>query len=237
MGYLVGFVNYCDLYLCLCQDYIQVESQSQVNCNFNIFLFHLFISCDSFGYYCIYENFKQDDCLYYCNKNLNDDLNYLYIFIHTLVGFLLYYHLHDVVGYVGYVKVDFFRFFVLNQRNYLHLIKFSFFFIIIFGDNQAAFVQKPSYFKNIVIFYCCIMMENRQLHNFFVAELILITMIIFFSVNLLCFIVKKHQIVFDLFVAGMDIYIDIVVVVVVTNVDVVGYDSQLDVIVFDIFPS
>ena len=150
MGYLVGFVNYCDLYLGLCQDYTQVESQNQVYCNFNIFSFHLFISCDSFGYYCMDEILNQDDCLYYCNKHLNDDLNYLYIFIHTLVDFFVYSQIHGYVGYVGFVGfvkvVDFVGFYVLNQRNFLHLIKFSFFFIIIFGDNQTGFVQQPNYF-------------------------------------------------------------------------------------------
>jgi len=43
--------------------------------------------------------------LYYCNKHLNDDLNYLYTFIHTLVDFFVYCQIHDYVGYVGFVKV------------------------------------------------------------------------------------------------------------------------------------
>ncbi len=85
--------------------------------------------------------------MYYCNKHLNDDLNYLYTFIHTLVDFLVYFQLHDYVGYAGYVKfVDFVGFYVLNQRNYLHLIKFSFLFIIIFGDNWTGFAKQPNYF-------------------------------------------------------------------------------------------
>ena len=67
------------------------------------------------------------------------------------------------------------------------------------------FVPQLNYFLPLVLYCCYIRMENRQLHNFFFAGLILKVMIIFFSFNPLCFKAREYLVSLGLNIAEIDV--------------------------------